>query len=131
MRKCCLRLSYSVKIDPMYGVFQSNSFHLDVCKNNMVPEKDYGLGVFLVIGSWNVSSDKRDINYKKISSNIKYPSNAAFSATMVITSFFQHDNDPKQTAHVVKICPATTSPDLNSIENLWPELDRKLNKRTC
>ena len=36
------RLSYSVKIDPMYGVFQSNSFHLDVCKNNMVPEKDYG-----------------------------------------------------------------------------------------
>ena len=42
------RLSCSVKIDPMYGVFQSNSFHLDVCKNNMVPEKDYGLGVFPV-----------------------------------------------------------------------------------
>ena len=53
---------------------------------------------------------------------------------------FQHDNDPKHTSHVVKnylrnqsievLSWPPQSPDLNPIENLWGEINRKLRKRT-
>ena len=56
-------------------------------------------------------------------------------------SIFQHDNDPKHTAHIVKNYLRNQqiemfewppqSPDLNPVEYLWAELNRKLNKRTC
>ena len=52
---------------------------------------------------------------------------------------FQDDNDPKHTAHIVKnylrnhqiemLEWPPQSPDLNPIESLWAELNRKLNKR--
>ena len=55
------------------------------------------------------------------------------------TSIFQHDNDPKHTAHIVKTYLIKQqiemlewppqSLDLNRIENFWAELNRKLNKR--
>ena len=55
------------------------------------------------------------------------------------TSIFQHDNDPKHTAHIVKnylikqqiemLEWPPQSLDLNRIENFWAELNRKLNKR--
>ena len=84
---------------------------------------------------------KRDIN--KISSNIN-PSNEAFFPTTsrrYSNYIFQHDNDPKHTAHIVKnylrnqqiemLEWPPQSPDLNPVEYLWAELNRKLNKRTC
>ena len=49
---------------------------------------------------------------------------------------FQHDNDPKHTAHIVKnwldenvpnqLHSPPQSPDMNPIENLWGYLDQKL-----
>ena len=54
---------------------------------------------------------------------------------------FQRDNDPKHTAHIGKnylrnqqiemLEWPPQSPDLNPMEHLWAELNRKLNKRTC
>ena len=54
-------------------------------------------------------------------------------------SIFQHDNDPKHTANIVKnylinqqiemLEWRPQSLDLNRIENLWADLNRKLNKR--
>ena len=53
-------------------------------------------------------------------------------------SIFQHDNDPKHTTHIVKnylinqqiemLEWPPQSLDLNRIENLWAERNRKLNK---
>ena len=54
---------------------------------------------------------------------------------------FQRDNDPKHTAHIGKnylrnqqiemLEWPPQSLDLNPMEHLWAELNRKLNKRTC
>ena len=66
---------------------------------------------------WNISSNKRNINQRKISTNIN-SSNETFSlmTSREITSFFnmtmiqntqlmlyQHDNDPKYTAQINKL----------------------------
>ena len=52
---------------------------------------------------------------------------------------FQHDNDPKHTSKVVKdwliankvnvMVWSAQSPDLNPIENLWDEIDRRLHEK--
>ena len=52
--------------------------------------------------------------------------------------YFQHDNDPKHTAYIVKqwvLCNTLhvlpiphQSPDVNLIENLWVEIERRLKK---
>ena len=51
---------------------------------------------------------------------------------------FQHYNDPKHTARIVKkwivhniphmLITPSQSPDINSIENLWAEIGKRLNK---
>ena len=50
-----------------------------------------------------------------------------------------HDNDPKQKAYKVRswlhyycakvIEPPTQPPDMNSLENLWNELERRVSKK--
>lgn len=70
-----------------------------------------------------------------------FKANLKTSATKLGLSakwIFQHDNDPKHTSHVVKewllynvpkqLHFPPQSPDINPIENLWDELDRRVRK---
>ena len=74
--------------------------------------------MFYVVGSWTISSNKRDFNFNykgQILIRHMRPSARRLHGDNFI---FQHDNDPKHTAHIVKNYPRNEqSPDLNPIES--------------
>ncbi|XP_043516826.1 uncharacterized protein LOC122532274 [Frieseomelitta varia] len=65
-------------------------------------------------------------------------SSSATKLQLVSNYYFQHDNDSKHTAYIVKqwalyntphvLSIPPQSPDVNPIENLWTEIERRLKK---
>ena len=103
-----------------------------------VPTVEHGIGNVKVSGcfAWNGVGNLMGHMYKDILENNLFQS--AVKLNLGKNTVFQHDNDPKHTAHIVKnwfnkqrierLNWPPFSPYMNPIEHLWDEAERRMKK---